>query len=113
MGTISSQGTSRSTNGSRRRLLRHMAVLRRQLPMLRTKYRVKTLGVVGSYVRGTSRRGSDLDLLVEFTETPSLFEIVEFEQRLSGLLGVKVDLVMKDTLKPVIGRHILDEVVGL
>jgi predicted nucleotidyltransferase len=90
-----------------------MAVLRRQLPILRTKYHVHTLGVFGSCVRGTSRPGSDLDLLVEFSQTPSLFEFVELEQRLSRLLGVKVDLVMKDTLKPMIGRHILNEVVGL
>lgn len=60
MGTISSQGTSRSTTCSGRRLLRHMAVLRRQLLILRTKYHVHTLGVFGSYVRGTSRPGSDL-----------------------------------------------------
>ena len=113
MGMISSRGTSRSKNVSRRRLLRHMAMLRRQLPILRTKYHVETLGVFGSSVRGTSRPGSDLDLLVEFTQTPSLFEFVELEQRLSRLLGVKVDLVMKDTLKPMIGRQILNEVVGL
>lgn len=113
MRTISSRNTSRSTTGSRRRLLRHMALLRRQFPVLRTKYHVQTLGVFGSYVRGTSRPGSDLDLLVEFTQTPSLLEFVELEQRLSRLLGVKVDLVMKDTLKPLIGRQILNEVVGL
>ncbi|MBS0183109.1 MAG: nucleotidyltransferase family protein [Nitrospira sp.] len=113
MRAISSQGTSHSTTGSRRRLLRHMAVLRRQLPILQTKYHLRTLGVFGSYVRGTSRQGSDLDLLVEFTQTLSLFEFVELEQRLSRLLGVKVDLVMRDALKPLIGRRILKEVVGL
>ena len=113
MRTISSRNTSRSTTGSGRRLLRHMAVLRRLLPILRTKYHVQTLGVFGSHVRGTSRPGSDLDLLVEFAQTPSLFEFVELEQRLSRLLGVKVDLVLRDTLQPVIGRQILNEVVGL
>ncbi|NGZ61166.1 MAG: DNA polymerase III subunit beta, partial [Nitrospira sp. LK265] len=49
----------------------------------------------------------------EFTEEPSLFEFIELEGRLSALLGVKVDLVMKDTLKPFISRRILKEVVGL
>ena len=87
--------------------------LRQQLPILRRKYHIQTLGVFGSYVRGTSRPGSDLDLLVEFTQTPSLFEFVELEQRLSRLLGVKVDLVMRNTLKPLIGRQILNEDVGL
>ncbi|BFU89549.1 MAG: nucleotidyltransferase [Nitrospira sp.] len=81
--------------------------------MLRKQYHVRSLGIFGSYVRSTQRSGSDLDLLVEFTEEPSLFEFIELEGRLSELLGVKVDLVMKDTLKPLIGRQILEEVVGL
>jgi predicted nucleotidyltransferase len=38
---------------------------------------------------------------------------MELENHLSELLDVKVDLVMKGTLKPLIGRRILSEVVGL
>lgn len=90
-----------------------MTLLRRQLPVLRKQYHVRSLGIFGSYVRGTQKRDSDLDLLVEFTQEPSLFEFIELEGRLSALLEVKVDLVMKDTLKPMIGRQILKEVVGL
>lgn len=50
---------------------------------------------------------------MDFSKTPSLFEFIELEDYLSDLLGIKVDLVMKGTLKPLIGRRILDEVVGL
>lgn len=96
-----------------RPLSRYMTLLRRQLPMLRKQYHVCSLGIFGSYVRGTQKRDSDLDLLVEFAQEPSLFEFIELEGRLSALLGVKVDLVMRDTLKPMIGRQILKEVVGL
>ncbi|MBF0399034.1 MAG: nucleotidyltransferase, partial [Desulfobacterales bacterium] len=35
------------------------------------------------------------------------------EDELSRQIGIKVDLVMKNTLKPVIGRHILKEVIYL
>lgn len=98
---------------NRRALGRYMTLLHRQLPMLRKRYHVRSLGVFGSYVRGTQKRDSDLDLLVEFSQEPSLFEFIELENRLSVLLGIKVDLVMKDTLKPMIGRQILKEVVGL
>jgi hypothetical protein len=52
-------------------------------------------------------------VLVEFAEEPGLFGFIELEDHLSSLLGVKVDLVMKDTLKPRIGQQILNEVVGL
>ncbi len=99
--------------GPQSNLRRYMTVLRRQLPELRARYHVCFLGIFGSYVRGTQRQGSDLDVLVEFVHAPSLFEFVDLEERLSALLGVRVDLVMKDTLKPLIGQQILNEVVGL
>ncbi len=90
-----------------------MDILRRQLPILQTKYQVRYLGIFGSYVQGTSRKNSDLDVLVDFSQAPSLFEFIQLENDLSALLGVKVDLVMKSTLKPLIGKHILSEVVSL
>lgn len=96
-----------------RKLRRVMETLRRHLPDLRTRFRVRYLGVFGSYVQGTPRRGSDLDVLVEFAEEPSLFEFIDLETHLSALVGIKVDLVMKGTLKPQIGQRILSEVVGL
>ena len=83
--------------------------LRALLPVLRAKYRVRDLEVFGSYVRGEEAEGSDLDLLVTFEEVPTLFQFVALEQFLSDELGVKVDLVMKEALKPRIGKHILEE----
>ena len=77
------------------------------------RYGVKSLGLFGSYVRGEETEGSDLDLLVEFAETPDLLEFVALGRDLSELLGVKVDLVMKRALKPRIGERILDEVVAV
>ncbi len=85
--------------------------LRRQLPLLADRYRVKSLGLFGSYVRQESRADSDLDLLVTFSELPSLLGFIELENYLSDTLGVKVDLVMKDALKPRIGERILNEAV--
>jgi predicted nucleotidyltransferase len=85
--------------------------LRRVLPILKEKFKVKSIGVFGSYVRGEQRRGSDLDVLVEFYETTDLFELVELEDYLSKTLGVKVDLVPKDSLKPRISDTILREAV--
>jgi len=48
--------------------------------------------------------GSDIDLLVKFEETLSLFEFMDLEEYLSKILGLKVDLVTKDALKPKIGE---------
>jgi predicted nucleotidyltransferase len=88
-----------------------MQVLQEQLPLLAEQYRVESLGVFGSYVRNEQSSDSDLDLLVTFHEPLSLLRFIELENYLSDLLGVKVDLVMKDALKPRIGERILNEVV--
>jgi len=88
-----------------------MQILQEQLPLLAEQYRVESLGVFGSYVRDEQSPDSDLDLLVTFHEPPSLLRFIELENYLSDLLGVKVDLVMEDALKPRIGECILNEVV--
>ncbi|HXU37960.1 MAG TPA: nucleotidyltransferase family protein [Blastocatellia bacterium] len=86
-------------------------MLRDQLPSLAQKYHVKSLGVFGSYVRRQQSPQSDLDLLVVFDEPPGLLKFIELENFLTDLLGIRVDLVMKDSLKPMIGKQILSEVV--
>jgi predicted nucleotidyltransferase len=86
-------------------------ILRRQLPLLARRYHVASLGLFGSYVRHENRPDSDLDVLVTFTETPSLLRLIELENHLSDLLGVKVDLVMREALKPQIGQRVLAEVM--
>lgn len=85
--------------------------LRVHLPELHERYDVHALWLFGSYVRGEQKRGSDLDILVEFDRTPTFFDFVRLERYLSEQLGVKVDLVMKTALKSNIAHHILEEVV--
>ena len=81
------------------------------MPLLRDKYKVKTLQLFGSYSRRQQKKRSDVDLLVEFEEPLSLFEFLALERQLSEFLGKKVDLVMKTALKPRIGKHILEEAI--
>jgi len=79
---------------------------------LRERFKVREIGVFGSYVRGEQKKkGSDIDILVEFEEPIGLFEFMDLEEYLSKLLGTKVDLVSKKALKPRIGEYILKEVV--
>lgn len=86
-----------------------LKTLRQQLPLLAERYGVITLDVFGSYVRAEQKADSDLDILVTFREAPSLLTFIAIENYLSDTLGVKVDLVMKDSLKPAIGKIILSE----
>lgn len=85
-------------------------VLRDYKSALKDKYHINTLGIFGSYVRNEQAGDSDLDILVDFTATISLFEFIDMEEELSEILGVKVDLVSRNALKPHIGKHILNEV---
>ena len=86
-------------------------ILRENLPGLRERYGVVSLGIFGSFVRGEEREDSDLDVLVDYSRLPDLFNFVAMKLELSELLGVKVDLVMKKGLKPRVGKQILADLV--
>ncbi len=92
-----------------------LEALRRTVPVLSEKYHVKKIGVFGSYIRNEQKENSDLDVLVDLEPEPGfgLLTFIEMENFLSDEVGVKVDLVMKEGLKPRIGRRILEEVVYL
>ena len=83
--------------------------LHAHLPELAERFSVKSLGVFGSYVRAEQKPRSDLDVLVEFSETPDIFRFMELEQTLTELLGVKVDLVSRKALRGRIGQRIENE----
>lgn len=88
-------------------------VAEEKVPELRRRYGIKSLGIFGSYVHGRQTKQSDIDILVEFdNQVPvTLVGFVALERELGSLLGRRVDLVERDTLKPAIGRRILAKVV--
>jgi len=85
------------------------ATLHKYLPILREKYGVKTIGVFGSYARGEAAPGSDIDIIVEFTH-PIGWEFVDLADDLEAVLHNKVDLVIKNSLHPLIRDSVLNEV---
>jgi len=87
--------------------------LKNQMPILSKQYGVKSMSLFGSYVKGQAKSESDLDILVEYTELPGLIKYIELENRLSDLLGIKVDLVIQDSLKPRIEENVLGEAVRI
>lgn len=58
--------------------------------------------VFGSYARGESKPGSDIDILVTFDQNAkvSLFDHVSMTYDLQEILGMDVDLVTEGTLLP-------------
>ena len=87
--------------------------IEKSMPILKDRYKVKTIGIFGSYVQDKQKKKSDVDILVEFEEVPGLLTFLEIENFLSDILNIKVDLVMKDALKPVIGKHILKKIINI
>jgi predicted nucleotidyltransferase len=91
----------------------YQAVLREHLTELKEQWHVQTLELFGSRVRNEARPDSDLDVMVTFGQTPGLFRFVELEFFLSELLGVKVDLVTRDSLKPHVRDRVLSEAIAI
>lgn len=85
-------------------------VLQKNMGILQDQYGVENIGVFGSVSRGEEKKGSDVDVLVEFSRPLGFFKFVELEEFLGSLIDKKVDLVTKKALKSVIRNEILQEV---
>lgn len=87
-------------------------LLSEQLPQVRERFGVLSLEVFGSYLRGEAHSDSDVDVLVRFRNPPGLLRFIALENHLSDVLGVRVDLVMPEALKPGIRHRVLAEVAA-
>lgn len=86
-------------------------IIEKHKNILKDKYKVKEISIFGSYVRGEAKKGSDIDILVELGDGIGLLGFMEIEEYLSDILGIKVDLVEKEGLKPRIGQNVLREAI--
>lgn len=87
-----------------------LPIERDALAALCRRHGIRRLSLFGSVLKGTAAPDSDVDLLVEFERgaAPSLLDLADIEQELSGLLGGRgVDLRTPEDLS----RYFRDEVV--
>ncbi len=66
--------------------------IRENRKFLQEKYKVKGIAIFGSRARKEESEGSDVDIILEFSE-PIGWEIVEIKEYLESLLGLKVDIL--------------------
>ena len=85
--------------------------LQQQYQELALQYGLTALFLFGSVARDEARPDSDVDLLVEFKQPVGLFQFIELQQKLEALLGCKVDLGTKRSLKPRIKDQVLQEAI--
>jgi len=88
-------------------------ILEKDKDELKEKYKVRIVGIFGSYIYGEQKSESDIDLLAEFDEPVSLFGLVRAEIYLSEILQIKVDLIPKKDLRPELKETILKEAINL
>ena len=72
--------------------------LQKILPELEDKYSVNYLGLFGSAARDSMRNFSDVDILISFDKSPSLFTLTDIERWIKRELKCKVDLIIKDAI---------------
>jgi hypothetical protein len=85
-------------------------ILKRHEEEIKGKYRVKKIGVFGSYVRGEQKDTSDIDILVEFNE-PTFDNFMGLVFFLEDLFNKDVDLVTTKGMSPYIRPFVEREVV--
>lgn len=82
------------------------------LPILKSND-VKKAAIFGSTVRGTRRKNSDVDLLIEYSKRKSLFDFVNLKLELEDALDLKVDLGHFDTIHRMLKERILNEAISI
>lgn len=87
-------------------------IKKKAIPVLK-RAGVTRSSIFGSYVRGTQRKDSDIDILVDFPKGKGLFDFVGLELQLEEVLGTKVDLVEYETIKPRLKSYILSSQVRI
>ena len=78
---------------------------------LRKRYKVRELGIFGSYSRGEQKKTSDVDILVKFNSNATLFDFVGLGNYLEEKLKIQVDVVSERGIRPELKSSIVKDVV--
>lgn len=74
---------------------------------------ISYLGLFGSQARGEAEKNSDVDILVQFNDVKSFFELSRIKDQFEAVFGKKVDLVLKSAVKESIRGYIEKDLVTL
>jgi hypothetical protein len=88
-----------------------LKILEELKEVLFTKYKVKKVGLFGSYIKEEQKESSDIDVLVDFSEDADLIDLVGLVLFLEEKLRRKVDVVSEAALREELKEPILREVV--
>lgn len=69
--------------------------------------RIRRVSLFGSYARGATHEGSDIDLLIKFSAPVGFFDLVRVQRDLERSLQRKIDLVTPGALSPYFRGEVL------
>ena len=88
------------------------SLLGEQRAEMRKTFHVRRIGIFGSFVQDRQSRRSDVDILMEFEKGhKDFFNYMRLKYYLEASLGRKVDLVIKEAVKPRLKERIFNEVI--
>jgi len=86
-------------------------ILIENITYIKETFYVKEIGIFGSFVKGKQKAKSDIDILVIFEKGhKDFFNYMRLKYCLEDLLGRRVDLVIKEAVKPRLKQKIFNEV---
>lgn len=85
--------------------------LRELKPAIMARYKVREIGLFGSFVRGEQGASSDIDLLAEFEASADLFDLIGLELYLEEIFRHPVDVIPKQSLRMELRETALHQVV--
>ena len=87
--------------------------LKRNILGVIANYPVKKAAVYGSFARGDSTDGSDVDLLIETSKPVTIFQILQLEIDISEITRRKTDIVEYAAIKDSIRERVLAEAIQI
>ncbi|MEK6984137.1 MAG: nucleotidyltransferase domain-containing protein [Nanoarchaeota archaeon] len=86
-----------------------VGILEKELPYLRSNYNVKRLGLFGSIAKYKQKKGSDVDIIIEF-KTPIGLEFIELVDYIERLVGRKVDILTNEGIKGIRIKKVAEDI---
>jgi len=90
-----------------------MSINQDLLEIVCNKQNISYIGLFGSQARGDARPDSDVDVLVDFEQTKSYFELARVQEALEKVFDKKVDLVLRNKIKSTLKHYIFNDLTTL
>jgi len=87
-----------------------LSILHEITPDLQKRYRVRRMGLFGSYAMDNANESSDIDILVEFEPGADIWDLSGLKMELESVFLKSVDVSTVNSLKPDMKEAILSKV---